>query len=97
MSMHPNLVIGDLVPKEEIERVMKEYDETHIYPSCGLCKHAQIIILKFRRWKGEIRIKECKEQCELDLDFEGTYPDRVNKCSGYEKGENQYLGVAGNE
>ena len=21
---------------------------------------------------------------------------RVNKCSGYEKGENQYLGVAGN-
>ena len=96
--MHRNLVIGNLVPKEEIERVMKEYNETYIYPSCGLCKHAQIIILKFRRWKGEIRIKECKEQCDLGLDFEGTSSlKRVNKCLGYEKGENQYLGVAGNE
>ena len=92
MSMQPSLVIGNLVPKEEIERVMKEYDETHIYPSCGLCKHTQIIILKFRRWKGKIIIKESKEQCDLGLDFEGTYPPkRVNKCLGYEKGENYFI------
>ena len=93
--MHPNLVIGNLVPKEEIERVIKEYDETHIYPSCGRCKHTQIIILKFRKWKSKIIIKESKQQCELGLDFKGDFK-RVNKCSGYEKGENQYLGVAGN-
>ena len=83
----PNYTI---IPQEEIERFIKEYDKTHPFPSCGLCKNKQITVLKYRKYKGEIRINECIEGCKLNLDFDNVSLRRAVKCAGYKHGDNEY-------
>ena len=84
--------VGGLIPQEEIERFKKEYDKTHPFPSCVICKHKQIIVLKYRKYKGEIYVKESTEKCELNLDYESGFAmRRAVECVDYEAGENQYI------
>jgi hypothetical protein len=89
--------MNQLVPKEEIEHVLKEgkeYLRTHPFPSCDTCKNKQITVLKYRKYKGEITIKESTEKCKLNLDFDNSpFPPnrRAIKCVGYEHGDNEYI------
>jgi len=86
-----NSVIGGLVPKEERERVTKEYRRKHPFPSCATCVHKQITVLKYRKYNGEIIIKESTGKCELNLDFDSSGAlRRAVKCVGYETGKSQY-------
>lgn len=82
--------LGELVPKEEIESVKKEYDRKYPFPSCESCKHKQIIVLKYRKYKGKITIKDSTEKCDLNLETDSSLR-RAVKCVGYEVGENQYI------
>ena len=83
--------IGGPVLEEEIERVMKEHDKKYPFPSCELCKHKQIIVLKYRKYKGKIIVKEATETCEFKLDMGCGGFRRAVECLGCEAGENQYI------
>jgi hypothetical protein len=86
--------IGNLVPKEEMERVIKwreEYLRTHPFPSCATCKNQQITVLKYRKYKDVMRIIESTEKCKLNLDFNSGSFRRAVKCIGYEYGDYEYL------
>lgn len=89
--------IDGIVPKEEVERVHREYLEhlkTHPYPSCSICRNRQVDVLKYRKYRGEITIMESERaRCRLGLDFEeSTFPPvRATKCEGYERGDSEYI------
>jgi len=75
---------------EEIEQRIKEYDKTHSFPSCTLCRNKQITVLKSRKHRGTIIVIDSTEKCKLKLDFTDDLK-RATKCVCYEHGDNEYI------
>jgi hypothetical protein len=90
--------LGGLVPKEEIDRVLKRMEEEgkrRIYPSCPTCQH-KVCVGRSCMYRCKPAFDLFDDYCDLDLEYEGEksfppWPLREKECRRYEQGDKQII------